>query len=139
MQRIRFDAYNPGDSIPELKSGPLRHMDLVRYSGASGDFNPIHTDPAFAKSVGLDGTIAHGMYVMAQLGRLSTSWANPKQIKSFSVKFKGMVRPGETIVCTGKIKKKREENGEKLLVVDLSAANEGGEVRVSGELLVSCD
>ena len=65
MQRIKYDDFQKGDEIPELKIGPIEHMDLVKYAGASGDFNPIHTDPVFAKDAGLDGTIAHGMYIMA--------------------------------------------------------------------------
>ena len=55
--RIKFADYEVGSSIPELQVGPVGHMDLVRYAGASGDFNPIHVDPGFAKKVGLDGTI----------------------------------------------------------------------------------
>jgi acyl dehydratase len=114
-------------------------MDLVRYSGASGDFNPIHTDPEFAKSVGLGGTIAHGMFVMAQLGRMATQWVIPSQIRSFNVKFKGMVRPGEMIICRGKIKRKREEGGERLLVVAVEAVSEKEEPRVVGELTIGCE
>ena len=65
IKQIKFTDHEVGDSIPELKVGPIQHMDLVRYAGASGDFNPIHTNPEFAKKVGLGGTIVHGMYVMA--------------------------------------------------------------------------
>ena len=72
MKLICFTDYKIGDEIPGLKIATIQHADLVRYSGASGDFNPIHTDPEFAKSVGLSGTIAHGMYVMAQIGRMCT-------------------------------------------------------------------
>lgn len=139
MQRIQFDKYTEGQDIPELKTGPVKQMDLVRYAGASGDFNPIHNDSEFAKSVGLNGTIAHGMYVMAQIGRMCSNWAHPAQIKFLGVKFRGMTLPGEMVVCTGKIKKKKEENGEKLLMVTVQAANEAGEVKVSGDLTIKCD
>ena len=139
MQRIKFDDYEVGAELPEHKIGPVKHMDLVRYAGASGDFNPIHTDPDFANEVGLGGTIAHGMYVMAQVGRLCTNWANPLQIKSFGVKFRGMSRPGETIICRGKVKKKKEADGEKQLIVAVEAVNESDEVKVGGELIVVCD
>ncbi len=138
MQKIRFEDYEKDQEIPSLRVGPIRHMDLVRYSGASGDFNPIHTDPDFARSVGLDGTIAHGMYVMAQLGRLWSGWVHPSQVRQFSVKFKDMTKPGETLVLTGKVKRKKEEDGKKLLILDLQAANEAGGVKVTGELTVLC-
>jgi len=113
-------------------------MDLVRYAVASGDFNPIHTEPAFAEKVGLGGTIAHGMFVMAQLGRLWSQWAHPAQVENFGVKFKDMTRPGDTIMCTGKVKKKKEADGKKLLTIALDASVEG-KTRVAGEITVACD
>lgn len=139
MKRIKFSDYEVGAKLPELRSGPVHHMDLVRYSGAAGDFNPIHTDPVFAKSVGLEGTIAHGMYVMALMGRMCSNWVNPAQMESFGVKFKGMTKPGEMVVCSGEVKKKKEENGKKLLMVSVQAANEAGDVKVAGDLVVACD
>ena len=77
MAKIQFAAVNEGQDIPELRVGPIKQMDLVRYAGASGDFNPIHNDTEFAKSAGLPGTIAHGMYIMALMGRLVTDWVQP--------------------------------------------------------------
>ena len=139
MKRVKFDEYEVGATLPEHKIGPIKHMDLVRYAGASGDFNPIHTDPAFAEEVGLGGTIAHGMYIMAQVGRFSTNWVHPLQIKSFGVKFRGMSRPGETVICRGTVKRKKEVDGEKLLTIAVEAVNEADEVKVGGELIVACD
>lgn len=138
MKTISFNDVEAGSTLPEHKIGPIHHMDLVRYAGASGDFNPIHTDPEFANQVGLGGTIAHGMYMMAQIGRLVTNWVNPKQVAFFGVKFKGMGRPGEILVCTGTIKKKKEENGEKRLVISVQAANDKGEIKVGGDVEVVC-
>ena len=139
MKRISFNDYEKGSEIPQLKIGPLQQMDLVKYAGASGDFNPIHTDPEFAKDVGLGGTIAHGMYIMALLGRVCSDWAHPLQFRSYSVKFKKMTRPGETIICTGKVAKKKEEAGLKLLYVDVNASSVEGEIKVAGELVIHCD
>ncbi|MBV6492505.1 MAG: hypothetical protein LDLANPLL_00499 [Turneriella sp.] len=139
MKRIQFAQINEGEDIPELRVGPINQMDLVRYAGASGDFNPIHNDTDFAKSAGLPGTIAHGMYIMALMGRSVTNWVTPAQVKSYAVKFKGMSLPGETMVFTGKVKKKKEDGGEKLVTVALTAANDKGEVKVSGDLIVKAD
>ncbi len=137
MKTIKFDEYEAGAEIPELTMGPVKHMDLVRYAGASGDFNPIHTDPIFAKEAGLPGTIAHGMYIMAQVGRLCTNWVNPKQIKNLNVKFKDMTTLGQTITCSGKVKKKNEE--EKTLTVAVEAKADDGKVKVAGDMVVVCD
>lgn len=129
--KAHYENYEVNQELEPLKVGPIKHMDLVRYAGASGDFNPIHTDPDFAKKVGLDGTIAHGMYVMAQVGRLLTNHFHLHQIKSYGVKFRGMTKPGETIICTGKVKKKNDEN--KTMILTLQAASEAGDVKLSGE------
>ena len=138
MKRINFKDYEIGDEIPALECKEIEHMDLVRYAGASGDFNPIHTDPDFAKKVGLGGSIAHGMYGMAQLGRLLTNWVHPAQLLSFGVKFKDMVRPGDSLKCTGKVKRKKEEDGQKLLILSLEAAVKD-RVCISGEAKILCD
>ncbi len=134
---IDFHSFTEGDQVAVLEAGPVRHMDLVRYSGASGDFNPIHTDPQFAKEAGLDGTIVHGMYVMAQLGRMLSDFTLPSQIRSFGVKFKGMVKPQDKLMCKAQVKRKKEEEGEKLLLLSLQASV-GDNVCVAGEALIAC-
>ncbi|MDX1960131.1 MAG: MaoC family dehydratase [Leptospiraceae bacterium] len=138
MKEIQFNEINEGMQIPELKVGPITHANLVRYAGASGDFNPIHNDKEFAIANGLDGTIAHGMYVMAQIGRVSTNWIDQKQIKYFGVKFKAMTKLGTTLSCRGVVKKKKEDNGEKLVTLTVEAVDEAGEVKASGDLIIVC-
>ena len=137
-KKISFTDYDKGDSIPELSIKPVVQMDLVRYAGASGDFNPIHTDPSFATKVGLDGTIAHGMFVMAQMGRYIGSWVHLSQLRSFGVKFRGMVRPGDQIVCSAVVRrKKEEEDGTKQITITVTASVDG-EPRVSGDAVIIC-
>ncbi|MCC5814508.1 MAG: MaoC family dehydratase [Leptospira sp.] len=138
MAQLEFDKLEVGQEIPSVSVPTITHAHLVRYAGASGDFNPIHNDPDFAKQAGLDGTIAHGMYVMAQVGRLCTSWADQKDIRFFGVKFKAMTKPGETLTCVGTVKRKKEDNGEKLVTVTVEAKNEAGEVKAGGDLIVAC-
>jgi len=136
MKTIKFDDVNQGEEIPSIEFGPIKQMDLVRYAGASGDFNPIHTDPTLAKEYGLDGTIAHGMYIMSQLSRVCSNWINPNQVSNYNVKFRGMAIPGETIICTGKIKRKTEKEGKRTILVALQAANSEGDIKVSGDFTV---
>jgi acyl dehydratase len=82
--------YEPGAELPELKITPDRFI-TVRYAGASGDFNPIHIDEEFAKSVGLPGRILHGLWSMAQVARAQTEAAGgPDKLKALSVQFRGM-------------------------------------------------
>lgn len=137
---VKFADLNKGDAIPELKKDPITHLQLVRYAGASGDFNPIHHDEKFAKEQGLDGTIAHGMLVMGMIGQLVSNWVGVAPVKTLKVAFKAMTKPGETIICKGTVKRLKEtEEGEKLVTLAVSAENSEGETKVSGEAVVALD
>ena len=94
-----------GDAIPELKETPDKYLPH-RYAGASGDFNPIHIDPEFAKQVGLPGNILHGLYMMALVARANASLADgdPRALKRLSVQFRGMGIPEQEIVVSGEVK-----------------------------------
>ena len=96
---------NPGDAIPELRITPDKYLPH-RYAGASGDFNPIHIDPEFAKAVGLPNTILHGLYMMGLVARAATDagGGDPKALKRLSVQFRGMGAPETEIVVSGTVK-----------------------------------
>jgi 3-hydroxybutyryl-CoA dehydratase len=96
---------NQGDPILELKVTPDRYLPH-RYAGASGDFNPIHIDPEFAKQVGLPGNILHGMWMMAQVARAHTEAAggDPRSLKRLSVQFRGMGFPEQELVVSATVK-----------------------------------
>jgi 3-hydroxybutyryl-CoA dehydratase len=97
--------FKQGDSLPELRVTPDAGL-TKRYAEASGDPNPIHIDPDFAKSVGLPGVILHGLYSMAQVARAHTEAAggDPRALKRLSVQFRGMGFPEQEIVVTASVK-----------------------------------
>jgi acyl dehydratase len=103
-----------GDPMPELRVTPDKYLPH-RYAGASGDFNPIHIDPEFAKQVGLPGNILHGLYMMALVARANGELAggDPGALKRLSVQFRGMGIPEQEIVVSGTVK---EVSGSRVTV-----------------------
>jgi acyl dehydratase len=97
-----------------------------RYAGASGDFNPIHIDPEFAKAVGLPGNILHGLYMMGLVARANGALADgdPRALRRLSVQFRGMGMPEQEIVVSGTVK----EAGDDRVVVDTVAAQGDNQV-----------
>jgi acyl dehydratase len=94
-----------GEQISELKVTPDKYLPH-RYAGASGDFNPIHIDPEFAKAVGLPNTILHGLYMMGLVARAATESAggDPRSLRRLAVQFRGMGAPETEIAVTGTVK-----------------------------------
>jgi acyl dehydratase len=93
----------------DLKVTPDKYLPH-RYAGASGDFNPIHIDPEFAKQVGLPSNILHGLWSMAQVARAVTTAAggDPRSLKRLSVQFRGMGFPEQEVSVTGSVKEERD-------------------------------
>jgi acyl dehydratase len=118
---------NVGDAIPELKVTPDKYL-THRYAGASGDFNPIHIDPEFAKAVGLPGTILHGLYMMGLVARANAAVADgdPRALKRLSVQFRGMGAPETEIVVSGTVK---SVEGDAVVVDTVAAQGENQTIR----------
>src|SRR5690242_21045731 len=96
-----------GESIPELRITPDKYL-TVRYAGASGDFNPIHIDEEFARSVGLPGRILHGLWTMAQVARSQTQAAGgPEHLRRLAVQFRGVGLAAQEIAVSGTARKSR--------------------------------
>ncbi|MBX9973872.1 MaoC/PaaZ C-terminal domain-containing protein [Cytobacillus firmus] len=114
----------------------ITHTQLVKYAGASGDFNPIHTVVPIGEKAGLDGVIAHGMLIMGMAGEALAVWFPRKDLRKFKVRFSRMTRPGEKLTIEGKVTGERMEEDEKRLTGEVSVKNEAGEVKLSGQFEV---
>jgi acyl dehydratase len=114
-----------GDAIPELKVTPDAGL-TKRYAEASGDPNPIHTDPEFAKSAGLPGCILHGLWTMAQVARASevVAGGDPRALKRLEVQFRGMGFPEQEVTVTGTV----EEADDGRIVIDTVAEQGGNQI-----------
>jgi acyl dehydratase len=145
---VNFDAIKIGDAIPSYTSGPITTTHMVRYAGASGDFNPLHHDQSFAKMIGLESVIAHGMLIMGIAGEAITAWVENKYLKKMSVRFLSMTEPVDwndventknraTITVSGKVVKKYEENGEKRIHCSIVAKDALGSRKLDGFFIVA--
>ncbi|MFJ8447064.1 MaoC family dehydratase [[Kitasatospora] papulosa] len=127
---IAYGAVEVGTELP-ARSFPVTRATLVQYAGASGDFNPIHWNEAFAREVGLPDVIAHGMFTMAEAIRVVTDWTgDPGAVVEYGVRFtKPVVVPnddtGALIEVSGKVAAKLDDN---LVRVDLTVTSDDKKV-----------
>ena len=137
--RPSFDTVAVGDELPAV-TYPVRRFDLVRYAGASGDFNVIHWNERIATAVGLPNVIAHGMFTMATGGRFVTDWAgDPGAVVEYGVRFTSMVvvpddDAGATVEISGTVAAK--DDATRTVRVDLTAVCDGRKVLGKAQAVV---
>lgn len=132
-----FEAINVGDEIPSFTTEPVSRLTLALYATGSGDHHPLHLDQDYVRSKGMKDVFAHGMLGMAYLGRLLTQWVPQEAIRTFGVRFTAITWVGESLVCTGKVVEKLEQNGEKCVRLELTCANEQGEAKHKADAVVA--
>jgi acyl dehydratase len=135
--KLYYEDVQVGDAIPKLVKSPVSHLQLVRYAGASGDFNPLHTDPKIGELIGVGGIIAHGMLIMGFVGQLLSDYVGPTGLRKLGVRFKGMTRLDDVITCTGIITEKYEADGESRIAGKVQATDQNGEVKVAGTFVAA--
>jgi acyl dehydratase len=122
----------PGEERTKDMVDKVDRAMLVRYAGASGDFNPIHWNEEFAKSAGYPTVFAQGMFTAGVLATFVTDWFGEDKVRKFRTRFVGQVWPGEKIVCSGTVTNVYDEGGEQRADVDLLVTNEKGEKKIDG-------
>lgn len=132
-----YEQIQVGDALPSLTKPPITEVQLVRYSGASGDFNPIHTVHQAGVDAGNNGVIAHGMVIMGFVGQMITNWVRPEQVRKFGVRFTGISRPGDEITVSGKVVEKFEADGERRVRCEVEAVDQTGHRKVKGEFVAA--
>ncbi len=137
-EQVTYDTVESGAELPAV-SYPVTRLSLVKYCGASGDFNVIHWNERIAQSVGLPDVIAHGMFTMAQAGRFVTDWAGPQAVVTdFGVRFSSMVvvpddDVGATIDVSGQVEEKLADNE---VAIALTARSGGTKVLTRARAVV---
>jgi acyl dehydratase len=130
--RLKYDDVEVGDEAPTLEH-ELTRTDLVRYAGASGDFNPMHHDEIAAQGAGLPSVFGHGMFSMGLLGKAVTDYVGIGNLQRYQVRFTKQTWPGETLASKVVVTGKREEGGERLVDLEVTLANQDGEVKLMGQ------
>jgi acyl dehydratase len=120
-----------GESVKDIQLEPVSRIDLIKYAGASGDFNPIHTIDEEAKKAGLPGIIAHGMWTMGNLAKLFTSYYEEGFIQDYSIRFKGMVFLNDVITLKATLAEKKGSQ----LHFKVQAVNQQGNEVLKGEVV----
>jgi len=136
---MRISESTIGQTLSPLVKPPIAQEQLQRYAAASGDYNPIHLDPAAARSVGLDGVIAHGMLSMAFLGQFVNQQISDEpraRVERIKVRYAGMVRLGDTLTCEGKVTGRAEGATETAITLECWAQNQRGEPVTTAEAVV---
>lgn len=133
MALIKFEELKVDQELAPLENPPIERVQLVKYAGASGDFNPLHTVDAFAKMAGLDGVIAHGMLSMGFLGKYVRSLVGETaDIKQIGVRFGKMAKPDDVLTCKGKVTAVEETDEGRVATLEIAAVNQNGDVITSG-------
>ena len=121
-----------GTELPAFVVEKLTRTDLVRYAGASGDFNPIHHDEEFAKMAGNPTVFGHGMLTAGFLAKCLTVAVGVDSLRRYKVRFATRVWPGDRITCSGRVTKKYEEGGERRIDGEVTATRQTGETAIAG-------
>src|SRR5438046_7507393 len=130
--KVSFEDVTVGDELPPLHKGPIEQIQLTRYAGASGDFNPIHQDDAFARAAGMGGVFAHGMLSMGFVAQALTDWAGVGTVRKLGVRFVALVRLRDVVTCRGRVLAKSSKDDVHTGELEVWAEKKRGEEGVSG-------
>ncbi|MCC6889901.1 MAG: MaoC family dehydratase N-terminal domain-containing protein [Hyphomicrobiales bacterium] len=117
----------------KLEKPPITRLQIAKFAGASGDFNPSHVDEDIARDVGgMGGVFAHGMLGMGFIGQMLTDWLWDRPLRMFSTRALAIVRPGDALTCFGKVTRKWVEDEDNLVELEIGARNQKGELTHAG-------
>jgi len=135
--KVYFDDVKVGDELPPLVKGPIQQIQLTRYAGASGDFNPIHQDDEFARAAGMGAVFAHGMLSMGFVGQAVTDWSGAGTVRKLGVRFAALVRLKDVVTCRGRVVGKSSKDDVHLVELEVWAENQRAEKVVTGRATVA--
>ncbi len=132
---LYFEDVREGDEAPPGVVANITRTDIVKYAGASGDFNPVHHDELYAIRAGNDRVFAMGMMTAGFLSHMATDWVGDGKLRKYKIRFTRQVWPGETVTCKGKITRKYTEGGKNYIEADIFTENQRGEKVITGSIV----
>lgn len=131
-------SLNIGDKNEAVVIEDINRSHIVKYAGASGDFNPLHHDEGVAqKMAGYPSVFAHGMLSMGLTGHMLTDWVGATSLRKFGVRFTKQVWPGDTLTATSEVTAIEEVDGERRAIIKVVTTNQNGESVVEGEAVAA--
>src|SRR5580658_1420758 len=131
-QKLTYDEVEVGDEAPVI-THKLTRTDLVKYAGASGDFNPMHHDEVAAQAAGQPSVFGHGMFSMGLLGTALTDYVGVGNVTRYQVRFARQTWPDEVLTSKIVVTGKREDDGKTLVDLAVTLSNGDGEDKLVGE------
>jgi acyl dehydratase len=128
-----------GDVHEQVVVDDLKRTQIVMYAGASGDFNPVHSDERFAKAIGMPGVFAHGMLTMGMSGTALTRFVGHGTLTAWAAQLRRQVWPGDTLTTRCEVVAERVEHGERLVDVVVTTTNQDGDVVLTGTATARAD
>jgi acyl dehydratase len=129
---LYFEEIREGDEAPPVIVPNITRTQIVKYAGASGDFNPIHHDELYAIRGGNERVFAMGMMTAGFLSRMITDWVGEGRLRKYKIRFARQVWPGDTVTCKGWIRRKYVEGAKGHFEADVFAENQRGEKVITG-------
>ncbi|MBN1614072.1 MAG: MaoC family dehydratase N-terminal domain-containing protein [Deltaproteobacteria bacterium] len=137
---LKASTLKVGDTYSERLVEDLKRTQIVQYAGASGDYNPVHTDEIFATKVaGFPSTFAHGMLTMGMTGRMLTNYVGDGRLTKYGVRFTRQVFPGDDLDAKATVKEIRQEGGQYFVDLTVETFNQNGEMVISGSATARID
>lgn len=137
---LKASKLKVGDTHKETVVENLPRTQLVMYSGAGGDYNPLHSDEVYTtQAAGYPSVFAHGMLTMGLTGKMLTNYVGDGRLTKFGVRFTNQVWPGDTLESTATVEAIRDEGGQKLVDLIVSTTNQDGKEVVSGSATARID
>jgi acyl dehydratase len=137
---LKASELKVGDTYSQVLVEDLKRTQIVMYAGASGDYNPVHTDELFVtKAAGYPTVFAHGMLTMGMTGKLLTDYVGDGRLTKYGVRFVNQVWPGDTLTGTAEVAAVREEGGQHLVDLTLTTVNQDGTAVLTGTATARVD